>query len=102
MTLEHAPQPVPQIGSTPSATNDILWDQTVADYKTWRKAFYAPSHVTGAGWRGQQAQEEIELNLLKAILQSNRLAGRVVDTYLYLIECRPREVVDPFSKSEPK
>jgi len=69
-------------------SSEILWDLTVADYREWRKAFYAA-----------EGNEEIELNLLNAILRaSDRLTWRVVWTYLDLIECRPPEKVDPFFK----
>jgi hypothetical protein len=67
-----------------------LWDLTVADYKGWREAFYADL----TDHPDEQLQNE--LHLLRVMLQTNRLAWRVVDTYLYLIELRPKEKVDPF------
>lgn len=93
MTRPYEPQPVPQI-SVPSATSGgIIWDLTVADYKEWRAAFYAPLDPNYA-----QEQLQNEVNLLKAILQSSGLAWRVVWTYLDLIECRPKEKVNPFKE----
>ncbi len=87
MTRSYAPQPVPQV-NVASASDDISWNVTAADYKAWRKAFY-----------GEEGNEEIELNLLNAILKtSDRSAWRVVWTYLDLIECRPKEKVNPFKE----
>lgn len=97
MTRPYQPQPVPQVIDL-SAANDILWDLTVADYRAWRKAFYARSHIEGDGRPTPDQQEQIELNLLKAYLLGNRLADVVVNTYLSFIELRPREKVDPFFK----
>ena len=61
MTYEK--QPVPQV-NVASASDDLSWNLTAADYKAWRKAFYA-----------DEGSEEIELNMLNAILKtSDRLA----------------------------
>ena len=76
----------------PSAANEILWKLTVEDYRAWRSDFNAD--------KGDKAnQEELELNLLKAWVQSNSLAHCVVDIYLTSYYVRPKEVVNPLAKN---
>jgi len=86
-TVTYEKQPVPQV-NVASASDDLSWNLTAADYKAWRKAFYA-----------DEGSEEIELNMLNAILKtSDRLAWRVVWTYFDSIECRPKEKVNSFKE----